>query len=82
MPVEETTKLKIKCDNPNCPDSSGAAQGLDPEIRDGWIFISGEVYGQPSASYVFCSTDCISAGAATAPGFTKAEAPEVLAAPE
>lgn len=60
MPVEETTKLKIKCDNPDCKGND-----LDPGDRAGWIFITHEVYGEASKQNVFCSYDCVSQASAT-----------------
>jgi hypothetical protein len=61
MPVVETMVLEITCDNPDCPGNT-----LDPTSRTGWIFISHEVYGQPSSSSVFCSSECVSAYALAA----------------
>jgi hypothetical protein len=54
MPVEETTTLNIVCDNPDCPGND-----LDPTVRTGWLFISSEVYGEPTRQHVFCSTECV-----------------------
>jgi hypothetical protein len=53
MPVDQETTLVITCDNPACPGND-----LDPADRTGWTFISAEVYGQPTQSYVYCSADC------------------------
>jgi len=62
MPVEQEIKLKIKCDNPDCPGNT-----LDPESRDGWLFISGEVYAETmTAQFVYCSAECLSAHSALA----------------
>jgi len=52
-------KLKIKCDNPDCPGNT-----LDAGEREGWLFVSHEVYGDPTAQHVFCSYDCLSAASA------------------
>ena len=57
MPVEETAVLNITCDNPNCPGHPD----LDPAVRTGWIFVSHEEYGQPTAQHVFGSYDCLGA---------------------
>jgi hypothetical protein len=59
MAVEEQTNLNITCDNPNCPGNSG----LDPAVRTGWLFVSSEVYGDPTVQHVFCSKGCVSAAA-------------------
>jgi hypothetical protein len=56
MPVEETTNTKIVCDNPDCPGNE-----LDPANRYGWLFVTHEIYGEPTQSHVFCSSDCVSA---------------------
>jgi hypothetical protein len=58
MPVGETTKLKIVCDNPACPGNE-----LSTTERAGWVIVSAEVYGDPSVSGVYCSTGCLSADA-------------------
>ena len=60
MPVDETTVTRISCDNPGCPGNE-----LDPAERTGWLFVSHEVYGQPTAQNVFCSTACVSQAAGT-----------------
>jgi hypothetical protein len=57
MPVDETTTTNIVCDNSTCPGHPD----LDPAKREGWLFISHEVYGQPTAQNVFGSYDCLSA---------------------
>jgi hypothetical protein len=59
MPVDETTNLSIVCDNPTCPGNE-----LDPADRIGWLFISSEVYGEPTAQHVFCSQACVNAATA------------------
>lgn len=61
MPVEETSALHITCDNPSCPGNS-----LDAADRTGWLFVSSEVYGQPTQQHVYCSADCASTDAITA----------------
>lgn len=60
MPTESTVTLEISCDNPNCPGHPD----LDPADRTGWLFVSHEVYGEPTAQHVFGSYDCLGAGAA------------------
>ena len=70
MPVTEATVLQIACDNPQCPGNE-----LDASDRNGWTFVSYEVYGQPSDSAVFCCAGCLSASAGAAEGdeiFSKA----------
>ena len=57
MPVEQETVLTISCDNPDCPGHPD----LDPADRMGWLFISHEVYGEPTAQHVFGNYDCLSA---------------------
>jgi hypothetical protein len=59
MPLEEEKVLVISCDNAACPGNT-----LDPADRTGWLFISSEVYGQPSQQNVYCCAEC-SAVAAT-----------------
>lgn len=59
MPVETSESLNIECDNPHCPGNSG----LDPADRTGWLFVSSEVYGDPTQQHVFCSKGCLSATA-------------------
>jgi hypothetical protein len=59
MPLEEEKVLVISCDNAACPGNT-----LDPADRTGWLFISSEVYGEPTASHVFCCADCAGASAA------------------
>jgi hypothetical protein len=56
MPVDEVSVLKISCDNPKCPGHPD----LDPKDRKGWLFVSGEVYGEPTSSHVFGNADCLS----------------------
>lgn len=56
MPVEKTDAVSIACDNPDCPGND-----LDPADRTGWLFVSSEVYGQPTVQTVFCSYDCLGA---------------------
>lgn len=62
MPVVETTTLAITCDNPACPGNA-----LDPTDRIGWLFVSSEVYGQPTQQHVFCSASCVSAASSDVP---------------
>jgi len=53
MAVAEKTVLKITCDNPACPGNT-----LDPKDRLGWVFVSHEVYGEPTQSNVYCCSEC------------------------
>lgn len=57
MPVDETAVLNITCDNPDCP---GHPQ-LDPADRTGWLFITSEVYGEPTRQSVFGNIGCLNA---------------------
>ncbi len=59
MPVDSETTMTISCDNPACPGNS-----LDPADRLGWLFVSHEVYGEPTGSNVYCCAGCVSAAAA------------------
>lgn len=61
MPITEETTLTIVCDNPACPGNA-----LDPAVRTGWLFVSHEVYGEPSAQNVLCSASCLSVVSANA----------------
>jgi len=61
MPVETTETLTISCDNPNCPGNT-----LDPAVRNGWLFVTSEVYGEPTQQNVFCCADCSATFATTA----------------
>jgi hypothetical protein len=56
MPVEETTNTNITCDNPACPGHPD----LDPTVRTGWMFVTHEIYGEPTQSHVFGSAGCVS----------------------
>ena len=58
MGIEEVSNLNITCDNPDCPGTK-----LDPTERKGWLFVTAEVYGEPSVQQVFCSYECASAHA-------------------
>jgi hypothetical protein len=53
LPVEQTVVLTITCDNPGCPGNT-----LDPAVRDGWMFVSREVYGAPPEQFVYCCAAC------------------------
>lgn len=80
MPVEEVTVTRISCDNPKCPGHPD----LDEKDRTGWLFITHEVYGEPTVSNVFGSADCLSAAsgdeeAAPKLGFTAAPQAEPVA---
>lgn len=59
MPTDTTITLAIACDNPACPGND-----LDPTKRDGWLFVTTEVYGEATSSHVVCSYACL-AGAST-----------------
>ena len=51
MPANEATKLHVVCDNDKCPGNN-----LDPGDRQEWIFVTMEIYGQPTMEQqVFCS---------------------------
>lgn len=54
MPVETSQTLNIVCDNPDCPGNE-----LDPTDRTGWLFVSHEVYGEPTQQHVFCCRACV-----------------------
>lgn len=54
MPVDKTETLEIVCDNPNCPGNE-----LDAGDRAGWLFVTHEVYGEPSSSSVYCGVACV-----------------------
>jgi hypothetical protein len=77
MPVEETTTLTISCDNPACPGND-----LDPSDRIGWLFITHEVYGQPTQSNVYCCAMCVSNAAAAADDGTVDWAGNAVAQPQ
>ena len=64
MPVEETTVLHITCDNAACPGHPD----LDPAVRDGWLFVTSEVYGQQSQAHVYGNASCASIAAGTESG--------------
>src|SRR5947207_1686189 len=62
MPTESTTVVRVSCDNPDCPGND-----LDPEDRLGWLFVSHEVYGEPTQQHVFCSYGCLGTAASLKP---------------
>jgi hypothetical protein len=62
MPVDESTTLAISCDNPACPGHSE----LDPAERTGWLFVTHEVYGEPTMQHVFGDYACLSAASGNA----------------
>lgn len=62
MPADQTITLNISCDNPDCPGND-----LDSAVRTGWLFISSEVYGEPTAQHVFCSVECVNASTEAVP---------------
>jgi len=62
MPIEQENVVNIVCDNPNCPGNE-----LDPADRKGWLFVTSEVYGDPTVQHVFCSVDCVSAATRSTP---------------
>jgi len=53
MPVTSAEVLHIVCDNAACPGNT-----LDASDRNDWTFLTAEVYGLPTSSYVFCSSAC------------------------
>ena len=53
MPVTSAEVLHIVCDNAACPGNT-----LDASDRTGWTFITAEIYGLPTGSYVFCCSAC------------------------
>lgn len=55
MPVEYEQTLKIACDNSDCPGHE-----LAEDDRTGWLFVSSEVYGQPTQQHVYCCAACAS----------------------
>jgi len=71
MPVETTETLNISCDNPDCPGND-----LDPADRTGWLFITSEVYGDPTSQHVFCSAGCVSTATSTSPSLLTGEKSE------
>lgn len=77
MPVETSESLNIECDNSHCPGND-----LDPAVRTGWLFVSSEVYGEPTQQHVFCSNKCLSAaaGQAHSPFEPQSERPTTLPA--
>jgi len=56
MGMEQKELLVISCDNPACPGNT-----LDQADRQGWLFVSHEVYGEPTSQHVFCSYGCLAA---------------------
>jgi len=77
MPVNERTIIEITCDNPDCPGNE-----LDSSDRTGWLFITSEVYGQPSQSHVFCSQSCVNAATADSEILSPPETPAMMPLPE
>jgi hypothetical protein len=58
MTIEETSTLNIVCDNPDCqghPD-------LDSSERTGWMFVTHEIYGEPTSQHIFGNAECLSVG--------------------
>lgn len=53
VPVNQSTTLDIVCDNPDCPGND-----LPTDDRNGWTFVTTEVYGQPGEQHVYCCADC------------------------
>ena len=58
MPLVHTDTIMVTCDNPYCPGNN-----LNPDKREGWIFITSELYGNQVQSFVFCSDGCVEAAA-------------------
>jgi hypothetical protein len=67
MPIDTETTTTIVCDNPDCPGNE-----LDPSERAGWLFVTHEVYGEPTDQHVFCTYDCLSAASGAKPGVMQA----------
>ena len=61
MGLEEQNTILIVCDNPACPGND-----LDRNDRAGWLFVSHEVYGEPTGQHVFCTATCLSAASGDA----------------
>jgi len=61
MPANEKTAVAITCDNPACPGNS-----LKKTDREGWLFVTTEVYGDPPQQHVYCSATCAGADAPAA----------------
>lgn len=59
MPLKTTQVVNIVCDNPNCPKTST----LDPAKREGWFFVTSEIYGESTQQHVFCDGVCAAAAA-------------------
>jgi len=56
MPLETGEIIRITCDNSKCPGNT-----LDEKTREGWFFVSGEVYMKgPTTQMVYCSSKCLS----------------------
>lgn len=56
MPATRDNAWNIVCDNPDCPGHELAHD--DPA---GWLFVSSEVYGEPSTPHVYGSVACVAA---------------------
>jgi hypothetical protein len=56
MSIEETTALVIECDSPACPGHPD----LDSADRTGWLFVTHEIYGEPTRQHVFGDAPCLS----------------------
>ena len=55
MPIEQTITLLITCGNPRCP-----GHDLDTSVRDGWTFVTVEIYGEPvMPQRAFCCWGCM-----------------------
>jgi hypothetical protein len=62
MGLEQTYVVNITCDNPKCKGHDD----LDPHDRNGWIFMTSEIYGGGgTVNHVFGNTKCISQAAAS-----------------
>jgi hypothetical protein len=64
--------VEISCDNPNCPGN----HDLDPNSRTGWLFITSEVYGEPTQQSVFGSIGCLNAATHGQPELFTGSPPE------
>lgn len=61
MPVQQSTVTTISCDNPNCPNTAAAPNGLTFDNERGWLWITAEVYGTSAEKHIFCSANCAAA---------------------
>ncbi len=57
MPATKADAWTIACDNPACPGHPE----LDAGDRAGWLFVTAELYGDPTFQRVYGSLDCVAA---------------------